>query len=143
MIRWPSTWRACRCCWCAGRAGRSTASSTPAGIAAHGCSHQAWLGRFGADLRHWGYDGWAPFHQREFANAANWKIPFEGNLETYHFQYAHRNTIAGLFYDNLLMADHDRQHQRIFLPKRSIEIHARSSLHMGVSIGTALRGFSQ
>ncbi|WP_077562687.1 SRPBCC family protein [Polaromonas sp. C04] len=82
----------------------------------------AWLGRFGADLRHWGYDGWVPVHQREFANAANWKIPFEGNLETYHFQYAHRNTIAGLFYDNLLMADHDRQHQRIFLPKRSIEI---------------------
>lgn len=81
----------------------------------------AWLGRFGEDLRHWGYDGWVPFHQREFGNAANWKIPFEGNLETYHFQYAHRNTIAGLFYDNLLMADHDGPHQRIFLPKRSIE----------------------
>ena len=81
----------------------------------------AWLGGFGADLRHWGYDDWVPFHQREFPNATNWKIPFEGNLETYHFQYAYRNTIAGLFYDNLLMADHDRQHQRIFLPKRSIE----------------------
>ena len=81
----------------------------------------AWLGRFGADLRSWGYDGWVPFHQREFANAANWKIPFEGNLETYHFQYAHRDSIAHLFYDNLLMADHDRQHQRLFLPKRSIE----------------------
>ncbi|MCJ0763472.1 aromatic ring-hydroxylating oxygenase subunit alpha [Variovorax terrae] len=80
-----------------------------------------WLGRFGADLRSWGYDGWAPFHQREFANAANWKIPFEGNLETYHFQYAHRNSIAGLFHDNLLMADHDGRHQRLFLPKRSIE----------------------
>lgn len=81
----------------------------------------AYLGRFGADLRHWGYDGWVPFHQRAFDNAANWKLPFEGNLETYHFQYAHRNTIASLFYDNLLMADHDRQHQRLFLPKRSIE----------------------
>jgi phenylpropionate dioxygenase-like ring-hydroxylating dioxygenase large terminal subunit len=80
-----------------------------------------YLGRFGADLRAWGYDGWAPVHQREFANAANWKLPFEGNLETYHFQYAHRNTIAGLFHDNLLMADHDGRHQRIFLPKRSIE----------------------
>lgn len=80
-----------------------------------------YLGRFGTDLRHWGYDNWAPFHQREFDNAANWKIPFEGNLESYHFQYAHRNSIAGLFYDNLLIADHDRQHQRLFLPKRSIE----------------------
>ena len=81
----------------------------------------AGLGRFGNDLRHWGYDSWVPFHQREFANAANWKIPFEGNLETYHFQYAHRNSIAGLFYDNLLMADHDGVHHRIVLPKRSIE----------------------
>ncbi|MEO7335517.1 MAG: aromatic ring-hydroxylating dioxygenase subunit alpha [Caldimonas sp.] len=80
-----------------------------------------WLGRFGADLRSWGYDDWVPFHRREFENAANWKIPFEGNLETYHFQYAHRNTIAGLFHDNLLIADHDRQHHRIVLPKRSIE----------------------
>lgn len=79
------------------------------------------LGRFGADLRSWGYDSWVPFHQREFENAANWKIPFEGNLETYHFQYAHRDSIAPMFYDNLLMADHDAQHHRIFLPKRSIE----------------------
>ncbi|MDQ0607542.1 choline monooxygenase [Variovorax sp. W1I1] len=81
----------------------------------------AWLGRFSADLRSWGYDRWVPFHQHAFDNAANWKIPFEANLETYHFQYAHRNSIAALFYDNLLMADHDRQHHRLFLPKRSIE----------------------
>ncbi|RSZ39616.1 MULTISPECIES: SRPBCC family protein [unclassified Variovorax] len=80
-----------------------------------------WLGRFGADLRSWGYDGWVPFHQRAFDNAANWKIPFEANLETYHFQYAHRDSIAALFHDNLLVADHERQHQRLFLPKRSIE----------------------
>jgi phenylpropionate dioxygenase-like ring-hydroxylating dioxygenase large terminal subunit len=82
---------------------------------------ETWLGRFGADLKSWGYDSWVPFHQREFVNPTNWKIPFEGNLETYHFQYAHRNSIAPMFYDNLLMADHDRQHQRLFLPKRSIE----------------------
>jgi phenylpropionate dioxygenase-like ring-hydroxylating dioxygenase large terminal subunit len=81
----------------------------------------SYLGRFGQDLRSWGYDSWKPFYQREFANAANWKIPFEGNLETYHFQYAHRNSIAGLFYDNLLIADHDRQHQRLVLPKRTME----------------------
>lgn len=79
-----------------------------------------WLGRFGEDLRNWGYDGWVPFHQREFMNAANWKIPFEGNLETYHFQYAHRASIAHLFHDNLLIADHDGPHHRIVLPKRSM-----------------------
>jgi choline monooxygenase len=84
-----------------------------------------YLGRFASDLRGWGYDTWVPFHQREFANAANWKIPFEGNLETYHFQYAHKSSIAHLFYDNLLIADLDAvgaaHHQRVFLPKRSIE----------------------
>jgi choline monooxygenase len=85
----------------------------------------AYLGRFADDLRGWGYDDWVPFEQREFVNAANWKIPFEGNLETYHFQYAHRASIAHLFHDNLLIADHDAiggvHHHRIFLPKRSIE----------------------
>ncbi|WP_218508248.1 aromatic ring-hydroxylating dioxygenase subunit alpha [Variovorax sp. dw_308] len=81
----------------------------------------AWLGRFGNDLRNWGYDSWKPVSERAFDNATNWKIPFEGNLESYHFQYAHRDSIAPMFYDNLLVADHDRQHQRMFLPKRSIE----------------------
>lgn len=82
---------------------------------------RAWLGRFGEDLQSWGYNDWIPFHQRSFEVCANWKLPFEGNLETYHFQYAHRESIASLFYDNLLIADQDRRHQRLFLPKRSIE----------------------
>lgn len=79
-----------------------------------------YLGRFADDLRGWGYDRWVPFHRRGFANAANWKIPFEGNLETYHFQYAHRNSISHLFFDNLLIADHDGPHHRLVLPKRSM-----------------------
>lgn len=78
------------------------------------------LGRFADDLRGFGYDGWVPFFERRFECAANWKLPFEGNLETYHFQYAHRTTIAELFFDNLTIADHDGPHHRLFLPKRSI-----------------------
>lgn len=81
---------------------------------------RGWLGSFAGDLRSWGYDRWVPFGEREFANAANWKIPFEGNLETYHFQYAHRDSIAGLFLDNFLLADHDGLHHRLVLPKRSM-----------------------
>lgn len=84
----------------------------------------SWLGPFGEDLRDWGYDTWVPFFHRAFDNAANWKIPLEGNLETYHFQYAHRTTIAHLFHDNLLLADLDRHgtvhHQRLVLPKRTL-----------------------
>jgi phenylpropionate dioxygenase-like ring-hydroxylating dioxygenase large terminal subunit len=94
---------------------RVLAAGEPAGIGL-----AAGLGRFGAELRHGGYDRWVPVHERSFANATNWKIPFEANLETYHFQYAHRDSIAGLFHDNLLVADADGHHQRLFLPKRSI-----------------------
>lgn len=94
----------------------------------------AYLGRFAADLRHWGYDSWVPFDERDFPNRANWKIPFEANLETYHFQYAHRNSIAHLFHDNLLLADHDGDHQRLFLPKRSIST-LREQPHQEWSVG--------
>jgi phenylpropionate dioxygenase-like ring-hydroxylating dioxygenase large terminal subunit len=85
----------------------------------------AYLGRFGRDLRSWGYDSFVPFDQRDFINRANWKMPFEANLELYHVHYAHRNTIKELFHDNLMIADVDRSaagphHQRIFIPKRSI-----------------------
>ena len=43
---------------------------------------RTWLGPFGENLRSWSYDDWVLFHQRSFANKANWKIPLEGNLET-------------------------------------------------------------
>jgi phenylpropionate dioxygenase-like ring-hydroxylating dioxygenase large terminal subunit len=72
----------------------------------------AYLGRFGRDLRSWGYDSFVPFDQRDFINRANWKMPFEANLELYHVHYAHRNTIKELFHDNLMIADVDRQRRR-------------------------------
>jgi phenylpropionate dioxygenase-like ring-hydroxylating dioxygenase large terminal subunit len=98
--------------WCRARPGRASPSRWT-------CAPRS--GRFGEDLRGFGYDAWVPFHARRFSCAANWKLPFEANLETYHFQYAHRETIAALFFDNLVIADHDGPHHRLFLPKRSIE----------------------
>ena len=44
----------------------------------------------------------------------------DANLESYHFQYAHRATIAHLFHDNLVQQQSFGRHQRIVLPKRSL-----------------------
>jgi phenylpropionate dioxygenase-like ring-hydroxylating dioxygenase large terminal subunit len=81
-----------------------------------------WFGPLGAALDGLGYGADSVCtHERRFEHPANWKLPFDGNLETYHFQYAHRETIAHLFHDNLLLHEgfaHD--HQRLVLPKRGL-----------------------
>lgn len=82
-----------------------------------------WFGPLGGALAGLGYDAASVCtHERRFEQPSNWKLPFDGNLETYHFQYAHRETIAHLFHDNLLLHEgfaHD--HQRLVLPKRGLE----------------------
>ncbi len=67
-----------------------------------------------------GFDGEvaAPYG-REFTHASNWKLVLDANLETHHVSYAHRNSIASMFYNNLVLNDQYGDHQRIILPKRS------------------------
>ncbi len=63
----------------------------------------------------------------------------DANLEAYHFQYLHRDTIAGLFQDNRMIADHFGDHMRITLPKRSIEeLRKASRKPSGIWRGTAI-----
>ena len=82
-----------------------------------------WDGYFGpmaASLEGLGYDGTAQSpHERRFVQPSNWKLVLDANLESYHFQYAHRATIAHLFHDNLVQHESFGRHQRIVLPKRS------------------------
>ncbi|MEO8837028.1 MAG: SRPBCC family protein, partial [Caldimonas sp.] len=59
-------------------------------------------------------------HERRFSQPSNWKLVFDANLESYHFQYAHRATIAPLFFDNVVQQATFGRHQRIVLPKRSL-----------------------
>ena len=94
-----------------------------------GIDWRSWFGPLGDALDALGYDTTsACTHERRFEQASNWKLVFDGNLETYHFQYAHRETIAHLFHDNLLLQQsfgHD--HQRLVLPKRGLtELDAAS-----------------
>ncbi|MEO5880797.1 MAG: aromatic ring-hydroxylating dioxygenase subunit alpha [Caldimonas sp.] len=83
-----------------------------------------WDGYFGplaAELEALGYDAAAASpHERRFVQTSNWKLVLDANLESYHFQYAHRTTIAHLFHDNLVQQQSFGQHQRIVLPKRSL-----------------------
>jgi phenylpropionate dioxygenase-like ring-hydroxylating dioxygenase large terminal subunit len=58
-------------------------------------------------------------HERAFEQPSNWKLVFDANLESYHFAYAHRNTIASMFHDNVVVHDSVGDHQRIVLPKRN------------------------
>src|SRR6185295_18157074 len=83
-----------------------------------------WSGYFGPmaeDLEALGYDAAAASpHERRFVHASNWKLVLDANLESYHFPYAHRATIAHLFHDNLVQQQSFGRHQRIVLPKRSL-----------------------
>ena len=83
-----------------------------------------WDGYFGPmaeDLAALGYDERsASPHERRLAQPSNWKLVLDANLESYHFQYAHRETIAHLFHDNVVQHASFGRHQRIVLPKRSL-----------------------
>ena len=51
---------------------------------------------------------------------ANWKLIAEGGLETYHFRFAHSESIAPFFLDNVAVADFFDLHTRTILPFANI-----------------------
>ena len=80
-----------------------------------------WFGPLADELEALGYDvGAESPHERRFVQPSNWKLVLDANLESYHFQYAHRATIAHLFHDNVVQQASFGRHQRIVLPKRSL-----------------------
>jgi len=52
---------------------------------------------------------------------ANWKLLVEGGIESYHFRVAHKDTIAGLFLDNLSSYRCFGRHIRSVLPRSSLQ----------------------
>lgn len=81
----------------------------------------AWFGPMAGELEALGYDAAsASPHERRLVQPSNWKLVLDANLESYHFQYAHRATIAHLFHDNLVQQQSFGRHQRIVLPKRTL-----------------------
>lgn len=81
----------------------------------------AYFGAMGDDLEGIGYgDACVGTHHLQGDHPANWKLLVEGALETYHFQYAHRKTIAPYFHDNAVQVETFGEHQRVTMPRRSL-----------------------
>lgn len=51
----------------------------------------------------------------------NWKLGIDGGLETYHFRFAHAQTIASYFFDNLLIYKKYGPSARLTLAKKTIQ----------------------
>ena len=60
-------------------------------------------------------------HDEAWERAANWKILFEGGLESYHFRVAHRDTIGPFFQDNLSSYRGFGRHIRSILPRAGLD----------------------
>ncbi len=81
----------------------------------------AYFGPLGEELDGMGYNAQAfSPQQRQFVQPSNWKLVLEGNLESYHFQYAHQKTVAPIFHDNMVVHAVHGEHHRIVLPKRTL-----------------------
>lgn len=48
----------------------------------------------------------------------NWKLFAEGGFETYHFTFAHKDTIAPYFHNNTAVIDQIGNHFRVFMPTK-------------------------
>lgn len=85
-----------------------------------------YLGPLGAELGSWGLDRRAAIEPLSARYDANWKLLVDGALESYHFRWAHGDTVYPLFHDNLALVDAIGPHQRVVFVKRAIaEVVAR------------------
>ena len=79
------------------------------------------LGGLAGDFAWFGADGLKIVHEEAWERAANWKILFEGGLESYHFRIAHRDTIGPFFQDNLSSYRVFDTHIRSILPRAGLD----------------------
>ncbi len=88
--------------------------------AGDGFDAQASLGGMAADIEGMMAGDHVVFETTTREIAANWKLLVEGGLEAYHFRVAHKNTIAGLFCDNLSSYRCFGRHIRSVLPRATL-----------------------
>ncbi|GAA5316449.1 MAG: hypothetical protein AseanaTS_16530 [Candidatus Pelagadaptatus aseana] len=79
------------------------------------------LGEMGKDLQWMAGENLKAFKNTTKIWGGNWKLFAEGGLETYHFAFAHRNTIAPHFYNNTAVIENAGNHYRVIMPTRSLE----------------------
>ena len=79
------------------------------------------LGGLAGDFAWFGADGLRIVHEERREWAANWKILYEGGLESYHFRIAHKDTIGPFFQDNLSSYRMFGRHIRSILPRARLD----------------------
>lgn len=78
------------------------------------------------DLAHLGCDQLHVFEQHRRRWRCNWKIVNEGGLETYHFKFAHKNTIGPYFLSNTCVTDQLGAHFRVVMPTEQLKNFSNS-----------------
>jgi phenylpropionate dioxygenase-like ring-hydroxylating dioxygenase large terminal subunit len=70
-------------------------------------------------LRYLNLDSQRVYKRRSYVIKANWKILLEGGIEAYHFNVAHKNTLAPFFLGNLSTWESwGGMYMRMILPKK-------------------------
>ncbi|MCG8518911.1 MAG: aromatic ring-hydroxylating dioxygenase subunit alpha [Pseudomonadales bacterium] len=80
------------------------------------------------DLTWLGLDQLHVFKQHRRRWRCNWKIVTEGGLETYHFKFAHKNSIGPYFLSNTCVTDQLGAHFRVVMPTERLRDVTRDSL---------------
>jgi phenylpropionate dioxygenase-like ring-hydroxylating dioxygenase large terminal subunit len=97
---------------------------------------RAFLGPLADDLDGFGLATAHVYAPRTYTREMNWKLAFDIFLEAYHLRAAHKDSIYGIFFDNIGLVDRIGPHRRTVFPKRTIRELADQSDEIR---GTTLR----
>jgi phenylpropionate dioxygenase-like ring-hydroxylating dioxygenase large terminal subunit len=96
---------------------------------------RGWLGPLAEDLEGFDLPASSVYAPRTFTKAMNWKLAMDVFLEAYHLRTAHKDSIYGIFFDNLGLVDRVGPHLRNVFPKRTIkELATRPDEEIGTSL---------
>jgi carnitine monooxygenase subunit len=85
----------------------------------------AHLGTFGAELAKLDLDSHKRVCAQDVKATCNWKYAFDTYFENYHFAFLHRNSIAPLFVNDVMLYDTWGPHHRVVFPPKDINDWAR------------------
>ncbi len=72
------------------------------------------------ELPHWGFDKVQSSKSGPIPLDGNWKLSLEAFLESYHFDYAHRDNLAHFYFGNVADITVLGRHIRLSIPHKSI-----------------------
>ena len=72
------------------------------------------------ELSHWGFDTCQASKAAPIPLDGNWKLSLEAFLESYHFDYAHRDNLAHIYFGNVADITPMGRHLRFTVPNKSI-----------------------